>query len=172
MRLTLDRLSKHFKNKIAVDQVSAELVPGVYGFLGANGAGKTTLMQMICGIIAPTSGEVLLNGENNVLMGERFRDLLGYLPQEFGYTPGFSAKDFMLYVASIKGLDPRFARRKTNELLSLVNLEDAANQKIRTFSGGMKRRLGIAQARIFSEHNFRDVKRQDHYYFNAHCFGH
>ena len=146
MRLTLDRLSKHFKNKIAVDQVSAELVPGVYGFLGANGAGKTTLMQMICGIIAPTSGEVLLNGENNVLMGERFRDLLGYLPQEFGYTPGFSAKDFMLYVASIKGLDPRFARRKTNELLSLVNLEDAANQKIRTFSGGMKRRLGIAQA--------------------------
>ena len=145
MRLTLDRLSKHFKNKIAVDQVSAELVPGVYGFLGANGAGKTTLMQMICGIIAPTSGEVLLNGENNVLMGERFRDLLGYLPQEFGYTPGFSAKDFMLYVASIKGLDPRFARRKTNELLSLVNLEDAANQKIRTFSGGMKRRLGIAQ---------------------------
>ena len=105
MRLTLDRLSKHFKNKIAVDQVSAELVPGVYGFLGANGAGKTTLMQMICGIIAPTSGEVLLNGENNVLMGERFRDLLGYLPQEFGYTPGFSAKDFMLYVASIKGLD-------------------------------------------------------------------
>lgn len=146
MRLTLDRLSKHFKNKIAVDQVSAELVPGVYGFLGANGAGKTTLMQMICGIIAPTSGEVLLNGENNVLMGERFRDLLGYLPQEFGYSPGFSAKDFMLYVASIKGLDPRFARRKTNELLSLVNLEDAANQKIRTFSGGMKRRLGIAQA--------------------------
>ena len=146
MKLTLDRLSKQFKNKIAVDHVNAELGPGVYGFLGANGAGKTTLMQMICGIIAPTSGEVLLNGENNVLMGERFRDLLGYLPQEFGYTPGFSAKDFMLYVASIKGLDPRFARRKTNELLSLVNLEDAANQKIRTFSGGMKRRLGIAQA--------------------------
>lgn len=146
MKLTLDRLSKQFKNKIAVDHVNAELGPGVYGFLGANGAGKTTLMQMICGIIAPTSGEVLLNGENNVLMGERFRDLLGYLPQEFGYTPGFSAKDFMLYVASIKGLDQRFARRKTKELLSLVNLEDAANQKIRTFSGGMKRRLGIAQA--------------------------
>lgn len=146
MKLTLDRLSKNFKNIIAVDNVSAELTPGVYGFLGANGAGKTTLMQMVCGIVAPTSGEVLVNGKNNLRLGEKFRDVLGYLPQEFGYTPGFSAKDFMLYIASIKGLDPHFAKRKTNDLLALVNLEDAANHKIRTFSGGMKRRLGIAQA--------------------------
>ena len=146
MKLTLDRLSKNFRNIIAVDNVSAELTPGVYGFLGANGAGKTTLMQMVCGIVAPTSGEVLVNGKNNLRLGEKFRDVLGYLPQEFGYTPGFSAKDFMLYIASIKGLDPHFAKRKTNDLLALVNLEDAANQKIRTFSGGMKRRLGIAQA--------------------------
>lgn len=146
MKLTLDRLSKNFRNIIAVDNVSAELTPGVYGFLGANGAGKTTLMQMVCGIVAPTSGEVLVNGKKNLRLGEKFRDVLGYLPQEFGYTPGFSAKDFMLYIASIKGLDPHFAKRKTNDLLALVNLEDAANQKIRTFSGGMKRRLGIAQA--------------------------
>lgn len=146
MKLTLDRLSKNFRNIIAVDNVSAELTPGVYGFLGANGAGKTTLMQMVCGIVAPTSGEVLVNGKNNLRLGEKFRDVLGYLPQEFGYTPGFSAKDFMLYIASIKGLDPHFANRKTNDLLALVNLEDAANHKIRTFSGGMKRRLGIAQA--------------------------
>lgn len=146
MKLTLDRLSKNFRNIIAVDNVSAELTPGVYGFLGANGAGKTTLMQMVCGIVAPTSGEVLVNGKNNLRLGEKFRDVLGYLPQEFGYTSGFSAKDFMLYIASIKGLDPHFAKRKTNDLLALVNLEDAANQKIRTFSGGMKRRLGIAQA--------------------------
>ena len=146
MKLTLDRLSKNFRNIIAVDNVSAELTPGVYGFLGANGAGKTTLMQMVCGIVAPTSGEVLVNGKNNLRLGEKFRDVLGYLPQEFGYTPGFSAKDFMLYIASIKGLDPHFAKRKTNDLLALVNLEDAANHKIRTFSGGMKRRLGIAQA--------------------------
>lgn len=146
MKLTLDRLSKNFRNIIAVDNVSAELTPGVYGFLGANGAGKTTLMQMVCGIVAPTSGEVLVNGKNNLRLGEKFRDVLGYLPQEFGYTPGFSAKDFMLYIASIKGLDPHFAKRKTNDLLALVNLEDAVNQKIRTFSGGMKRRLGIAQA--------------------------
>lgn len=146
MRLTMEHLSKQFKNKIAVERVDTEFTEGVYGFLGANGAGKTTLLQMICGIIEPTSGEVKVNGENNIEMGERFRDLLGYLPQEFGYTPGFTAKDFMLYIASIKGLTPKFAKRRTRELLKLVNLEKEANRKIRTFSGGMKRRLGIAQA--------------------------
>ena len=146
MRLTLERLSKQFKNRIAVENVNAELTEGIYGFLGANGAGKTTLMQMICGIVAPTSGEVKVNGKNNTEMGEEFRDLLGYLPQEFGYTPGFTAEDFMLYIASIKGLDPRYARRRTRELMKLVSLEGDMKRKIRTFSGGMKRRLGIAQA--------------------------
>lgn len=142
----MEHLSKQFKNKIAVKQVDTVLTEGVYGFLGANGAGKTTLLQMICGIIEPTSGEVKVNGENNLQMGERFRDLLGYLPQEFGYTPGFTAQDFMLYIASIKGLQPKYAKRRTRELLKLVNLEKEADRKIRTFSGGMKRRLGIAQA--------------------------
>lgn len=146
MQLIMEHLSKQFKNKIAVRQINAVLSEGVYGFLGANGAGKTTLLQMICGIIEPTSGEVKVNGENNIQMGERFRDMLGYLPQEFGYTPGFTAKDFMLYIASIKGLEPKYAKRKTRELLRLVNLEEETNSKIRTFSGGMKRRLGIAQA--------------------------
>ena len=146
MKLAMEHLSKQFKNKIAVKQVDTVLTEGVYGFLGANGAGKTTLLQMICGIIEPTSGEVKVNGENNLQMGEQFRDLLGYLPQEFGYTPGFTAKDFMLYIASIKGLRPRYAKRRTRELLRLVNLEKEADRKIRTFSGGMKRRLGIAQA--------------------------
>ena len=146
MRLTLERLSKQFKNRIAVENVNAELTEGIYGFLGANGAGKTTLMQMICGIVAPTSGEVKLNGKNVTEMGEQFRDLLGYLPQEFGYTPGFTAEDFLLYIASVKGLDPRYARRRTRELMKLVSLEGDMKRKIRTFSGGMKRRLGIAQA--------------------------
>ena len=146
MRLVMEHLSKQFKNRIAVESIDTELREGVYGFLGANGAGKTTLMQMICGIIEPTAGEVKINGENNIQMGERFRDMLGYLPQEFGYTPGFTANDFMLYIASIKGLPPRFAKRKTKELLKLVNLEKDAGRKIRTFSGGMKRRVGIAQA--------------------------
>ena len=146
MRLTLERLSKQFKNRIAVDNVNAELREGIYGFLGANGAGKTTLMQMICGIVAPTRGEVKVDGKNNVEMGMEFRDMLGYLPQEFGYTPGFTAKDFMLYIASVKGIPPRRAKRKSEELLELVNLKEDMNRKIRTFSGGMKRRLGIAQA--------------------------
>lgn len=146
MKLAMEHLSKQFKNKIAVKQIDTVLMEGVYGFLGANGAGKTTLLQMICGIIEPTSGEVKIDGENNIQMGERFRDILGYLPQEFGYTPGFTAQDFMLYIASIKGLQPKYAKRKTRELLRLVNLEKEANRKIRTFSGGMKRRLGIAQA--------------------------
>ena len=146
MKLAMEHLSKQFKNKIAVKQINTVLTEGVYGFLGANGAGKTTLLQMICGIIEPTSGEVKVNGENNLQMGERFRDLLGYLPQEFGYTPGFTAQDFMLYIASIKGLQPKYAKRRTRELLKLVNLEKEADRKIRTFSGGMKRRLGIAQA--------------------------
>ena len=146
MKLAMEHLSKQFKNKIAVKQIDTVLTEGVYGFLGANGAGKTTLLQMICGIIEPTSGEVKVNGENNLQMGERFRDLLGYLPQEFGYTPGFTAQDFMLYIASIKGLQPKYAKRRTRELLRLVNLEKEADRKIRTFSGGMKRRLGIAQA--------------------------
>ena len=146
MKLAMEHLSKQFKNKIAVKQIDTVLTEGVYGFLGANGAGKTTLLQMICGIIEPTSGEVKVNGENNLQMGERFRDLLGYLPQEFGYTPGFTAQDFMLYIASIKGLQPKYAKRRTRELLKLVNLEKEADRKIRTCSGGMKRRLGIAQA--------------------------
>lgn len=146
MKLTMERLTKQFKNKIAVDRVSMELEEGIYGFLGANGAGKTTLMQMLCQIITPTSGEVKLDGRSNIEMGEAFRDLLGYLPQEFGYSPGFTAKDFMLYIAAVKGLRPSYAKKRTKELLELTNLSEYADRKIRTFSGGMKQRLGIAQA--------------------------
>jgi len=146
MQLSLERLSKRFKNVIAVDRVSINLHEGVYGFLGANGAGKTTLMQMICGIISPTEGEVKINGKNNVKLGEEFRDMLGYLPQELGYFPGFTAYDFMLYISSIKGLNPGYAKKKTAELLELVNLSADTHRKIQAFSGGMKKRLGIAQA--------------------------
>lgn len=146
MKLTMERLTKQFKNKIAVDRVSMELEEGIYGFLGANGAGKTTLMQMLCQIITPTSGEVKLDGRSNIEMGEAFRDLLGYLPQEFGYSPGFTAKDFMLYIAAVKGMRPSYAKKRTKELLELTNLSEDADRKIRTFSGGMKQRLGIAQA--------------------------
>ncbi|APH15873.1 ABC transporter family protein [Clostridium sporogenes] len=146
MNLSIERLTKKYGSKIAVNELSLDLQEGVYGLLGANGAGKTTLMRMICGVLTPTSGEVTLNGKNTISMGEEYRDLIGYLPQNFGYYPDFTAKEFMLYIASLKGLMPSFAKNKTKELLSIVGLDSVSNKKIRTFSGGMKQRLGIAQA--------------------------
>lgn len=146
MNLSIERLTKQYGNKIAVNKLSLDLKEGVYGLLGANGAGKTTLMRMICGVLTPTSGEVKLNGKNNIDMGEEYRDLIGYLPQDFGYYPDFTAREFMLYVASLKGLTSSFAKEKTKELLRMVGLDSVSNKKIRTFSGGMKQRLGIAQS--------------------------
>ena len=144
MLLTADRLTKQYKNIIAVDRVSFKLEKGVTGLLGANGAGKTTLIRMLCGILTPTGGTVSFDGYDS--SSEEFRSLLGYLPQEFGYYPDFTARDFMLYVAALKGLDKTYAAKKSGELLELVNLSDEAKHKIKTFSGGMKQRLGIAQA--------------------------
>lgn len=148
MVLTIERLTKQYGSKIAVDRLDGEFGNGVYGLLGANGAGKTTLMRMICGILTPTSGEIKLDGVNNLDMGEEFREQLGYLPQDFGYYPEFKAKEFMLYIAALKGLPPANAKRRADELLEIVGLKEVANKKIKTFSGGMKQRLGIAQAMI------------------------
>ena len=144
MRLSVDRLSKQYKNKIAVDRVSFTLSEGVTGLLGDNGAGKTTLMRMMTGILAPTSGEITADGI--AVQTEEYRSLLGYLPQDFGYYPEFTAKEFIQYIAALKGLEKRHAKRKTDELLEVVGLSDVANKKIKTFSGGMKQRVGIAQA--------------------------
>ena len=146
MELTLDRLAKQFGSHIAVDRLSATFQPGVYGLLGANGAGKTTLMRMICDVLRPTSGSVLWNGRPIERLGADYRGLLGYLPQDFGYYPDFTALDFMGYLAALKGIDSRRARRRCLELLDLVGLRDVAKQKVRTFSGGMKQRLGLAGA--------------------------
>lgn len=148
MELKLDRLTKQFDNVIAVDRLSARFTPGVYGLLGANGAGKTTLMRMICDVLKPTSGRVLWNGRPADALGADYRSLLGYLPQDFGYYPDFTALDFMRYLGALKGLDDRAAKRRGYELLELVGLERVAKRKIKTFSGGMKQRLGIAQAVI------------------------
>lgn len=146
MELILDRLTKQYKNKIAVDRFSYTMTAGVYGLLGANGAGKTTLMRMICTVLNPTAGDILFDGHSIDVLGERYCDILGYLPQDFGYYPDFTARDFMLYMASLKGIKNRAAHRRTDELLHLVGLSDVATHKIRSFSGGMKQRLGIAQA--------------------------
>jgi len=144
MRLNVDRVSKQFKNKLAVDRVSFELREGVTGLLGANGAGKTTLLRMMAGILEPTGGEIEVDGI--AVSTEEYRALLGYLPQKFGYYPDFSARRFLIYIAALKGLDKKTAVKKTEEMLSLVGLSEVADKKIRTFSGGMKQRVGIAQA--------------------------
>lgn len=146
MELLFDRLTKHYGSKIAVDCVSATLKPGVYGLLGANGAGKTTLMRMLCAILEPTSGEILLNGEDIISMGADYRNVLGYLPQDFGYYPNYTAMEFLMYMAALKGIPKRMAGKQAKLLLEEVGLSDVANKKVRTFSGGMKQRVGIAQA--------------------------
>ncbi len=144
MRLVVDRLTKQYKNKIAVDRISAEFGSGVYGLLGANGAGKTTFMRMICGILEPTSGTVSFDGID--VGDEEYRAVLGYLPQDFGYYPNFTAWDFLMYMSVLKGFDKKSAKKKIQELLEFVSLAEVAKKKIKTYSGGMKQRLGIAQA--------------------------
>ena len=143
MELVVDRLTKQYKNKIAVDRVSLHLTPGIYGLLGANGAGKTTLMRMICGILKPTGGTVTLDRQD--VTAEEYRARLGYLPQDFGYYPEFSGWDFLMYMAALKGLEKSYAKKRTEELLEFTALQDVARKKIKTYSGGMKQRLGIAQ---------------------------
>ena len=146
MELSLDHLSKQYGSKIAVDSISATLTPGVYGLLGANGAGKTTLMRMLCGILEPTSGEVLFNDHEITAMGATYRNMLGYLPQDFGYYPNYTAMEFMLYMAALKGIPRNIAVKRIKKLLTTVDLNHVASKRIRTFSGGMKQRVGIAQA--------------------------
>ena len=144
MELNIDRVTKNYNGKIACDRVSITLHKGVYGLLGANGAGKTTLMRMMCGILNPTSGTISYDGID--VSREEYRDVLGYLPQSFGYYPEFTAYDFMMYIAALKGIPKLKAKIKTDELLEMVSLQHEAKKKIKTFSGGMKQRLGIAQA--------------------------
>lgn len=148
MELRIDRLTKQYGSKIAVDRLRATLTPGVYGLLGANGAGKTTLMRLICDIQSATTGTVYFDNQDIREAGEMYRNCLGYLPQNFGYYPEFTAYKFLLYMAALKGIPKMTAKTKTLELLKTVGLLEEKNKKIKTFSGGMKRRLGIAQAML------------------------
>lgn len=148
MKLQLQNLSKQYGTKCAVDNINIDLVTGVYGLLGANGAGKTTLMRMICGVLKPSSGSICLNGKAIQDLGEQYYTQLGYMPQDFGFYPDFTAREFMLYMSAVKGLDKKESKVRTEKLLSIVNLQNAADKKIRSYSGGMKQRLGIAQAQL------------------------
>lgn len=148
MELAIQKLTKNYGNKIAVDCFEATLGWGVYALLGAIGSGKTTLMRMLCDILRPTSGRVLLDGTDIAVMGEQYRELLGYLPQNFGYYPNFSGWDFMMYLAALKGLPQIAAAKRCEELLQLVGLYEVRKKKLKTYSGGMRQRIGIAQALI------------------------
>ena len=146
MVLQMVNLTKRFGDFTAVDDMNIRITNGVYGLLGVNGAGKTTLMRMICTLLTPTSGQILCDGKDILKMEGEYRDLLGYLPQEFGFYPEFSVKDYLLYIASLKGIRPVVAKKRVKELLDQVGLSKAANKKMKKLSGGMKRRVGIAQA--------------------------
>ena len=146
MELFVENVSKKFKDMTAVDNVSLRITPGVWGLLGANGAGKTTLMRMIAGIMEPSSGKIYYNGIPIKELRESYRDIFGYLPQDFGFYPEFSVKDYLEYVAALKGLVANDSKKKIEELLERLTLSHVKNKKIAKLSGGMKRRVGIAQA--------------------------
>ncbi len=143
MELKIENLTKQYAGKTAVDHLSCTFTPGIVGLLGANGAGKSTLMRMVCGVMKPTSGTIAL--DEYPVTDKEYRNFIGYLPQDFGYYPEFTGMEFMLYVAALKGLDKNTARTRSLQLLEQVNLEKDAQKKIKAYSGGMKRRLGIAQ---------------------------
>ena len=144
--LQVERVSKLYGSFVALKEIELELGRGVYGLLGPNGAGKTTLMRILTDLLIPSRGRVLCNGRDIHAMGADYRDLLGYLPQDFGVYPNFTAEGFLCYIARLKGLDRETARRKTAELLDLVRLSDRRKRRLGGFSGGERQRVGIAQA--------------------------
>ena len=146
MELRIEHLTKRFKDKVAVNDVSITLTPGIWGLLGANGAGKTTLMRIIADIMTPTDGAVYFDGEDIRKMGERYRDAFGILPQEFGYPKEFTVVDYLEYMAALKGISKEQAPQKIDNLLNILTLADVKRKKIKKLSGGMRRRVGIAQA--------------------------
>lgn len=144
--ITFENISKIYGDNVALDRVNLTLAHGVYGLLGPNGAGKTTLMRIMTDLLVPSTGRVLLDGQDIAVMGAAFRKKLGYLPQDFGVYPNFTAEQFLLYIARLKGLSKFEAKRQADELLHMVGLEEKSNKKLKGFSGGQRQRVGIAQA--------------------------
>ncbi|MCM1263647.1 MAG: ABC transporter ATP-binding protein [Butyrivibrio sp.] len=148
MELKISSLTKEFKDITAVNNISYTMSTGVYGLLGVNGAGKTTLMRMLCTLLKPTNGSITWDGRDIFEMDGEYRKILGYLPQDFGYYPDFTVYDYLMYMSSIKGLRPVAAKQRINILLKQVGMEKSAKKKMKKLSGGMKRRVGIAQAML------------------------
>jgi ABC-2 type transport system ATP-binding protein len=147
LKLSLEAVSKLYSGKVcALKDFTLEVGPGILGLLGPNGAGKSTLMRILATITKPTSGTVTWNGTNIVRSPNGLRSVLGYLPQDFGVYPNLNAIEFLEYLAAAKGLDRKTARQRIHELLQVVNLVEAQKRPLGTYSGGMKQRVGIAQA--------------------------
>ena len=145
-KLELIDVQKSYKDKVAVGSTNVCFEHGVYGLLGENGAGKTTLMRMICGILRPDRGSIMCDGLPIIQLQGEYRKLLGYLPQDFGYYKEFTAWRFLNYIAALKAIPEDYAKMKINELLQTVDLMQVKDKKLKTYSGGMIRRVGIAQA--------------------------
>lgn len=146
MELKITNLTKDFRKTWAVDAVNYTFHSGVYGLLGVNGAGKTTLMRMLTTLLNPTSGEITWDGEDIFKMDKEYRKLLGYLPQDFGAYPDFSVQDYLMYISTLKGIKPAAAKARVREMLHLTGMTQFKSKKMKSLSGGMKRRAGIAQA--------------------------
>lgn len=146
MELYINHISKQFSDKTAVSDITLKVGAGIWGLLGANGAGKTTLMRIIAGIMKPTAGQIKYDGIPIDTLKESYRDIFGYLPQEFGFYPEFTVKDYLEYMSALKGLTSHDTKTRINDLLETLSLANVRNKKIIKLSGGMKRRVGIAQA--------------------------
>ena len=146
--LSVEHVTKQYGNFTALEDISLTFTPGVYGLVGPNGAGKTTLIKMLTTLLFPTRGQILWNGEDILALGEAYRGVLGYLPQEFGYYPGYTPRQFLRYAAALQRIPRKEVDRRIEELLDTVGLSNDAGRKLRKFSGGMLQRVGIAAAML------------------------
>jgi ABC-2 type transport system ATP-binding protein len=146
--LVLNNVSKDYGNFTALKDINLEFANGIYGLLAPNGAGKTTLIKMLVTLLFPTRGEILYNGTDITSLDEQYRDVLGYLPQEFGYYKNYTPEKYLLYLSALKGMKKKESGDRIRELLKLVGLEEVSKKKMKKFSGGMIQRVGIAQAML------------------------
>ena len=148
MKLSVENVTKKYRNFTALEDVSIDFEEGIHGLLSPNGAGKTTLIKMLTTLLFPTKGRILLDGQDILELGAAYRGMFGYLPQDFGFYRNYSPMQFLKYIGALQGMDRRYAEERAAKMLDLVNLSDSADVKMRKFSGGMIRRVGIAQAMI------------------------
>lgn len=146
--LTIHQVSKYYGNFCALRDIELEFENGVYGLLAPNGAGKTTLLRMLVTLLHPSSGEIRYDGVDIYEMDEQYRELLGYLPQDFGYYRNNTPRQYLMYLSALKGMERKAAKEKIDQLMELVGLQEASDKKMKKFSGGMIQRVGIAQAML------------------------